>query len=109
MSGTRARWQLEMPLAVACTEKRPTRGIEAIDPHAIGAEVGHERPFLAPRIEADLVWMAALLSIPQRGVGCGQRVMPMPDSVYFAIICPSVSFVWTWCMVLNHSHAAVCG
>ena len=42
VSGTRARWQLEMPLAVACTEKRPTRGIEAIDPHAIGAEVGHD-------------------------------------------------------------------
>lgn len=81
MPRTRARWQHEMPRAVACTEKRPTRGIKAIDPHAIGAEVGHERPFLAPRIEANLMWMATLLSIPQRGVGCGQRVMLGVDSV----------------------------
>lgn len=81
VSRTRARWQHEMPHAVACTEKRPTRGIKAIDPHAIGAEVGHERPFLAPRIEANLMWMAALLSIPQRGVGCGQRMMLGVDSV----------------------------
>jgi hypothetical protein len=70
-----------MPHAVAGTDQRPTRGIKAIDPHAIGAEVGHERPFLTSRIEANLMWMAALLSIPQRGVGCGQRVMLGVDCV----------------------------